>query len=145
MCNLSSSVQYRGSLTDLEDSMSDLDLVQYRRPIIRKKVISSKFDKDSFLPLSERLRKKHQEIFDPSRKVTVVSNTSIVLIVAYMRTGSTLVGSLFQEYPGSFYVFEPLRAILDVFEDAQKHNNKTVTLKYIEGKRYRIFTILVLF
>lgn len=52
-----------------------------------------------------------------------------------MRTGSTLVGSLLQEYPGVFYVFEPLRAVHDEFEKARKNKSATTMLNYVENNR----------
>ena len=45
----------------------------------------------------------------------ILSNASIVLIVAYMRTGSTLLGEILREIPDSFYIFEPLRTIESKF------------------------------
>lgn len=87
----------------------------------------------SNLPLSQQLLGDYHKLFE--RKTEILSNASIVLIVAYMRTGSTLTGSIFQEYPGTFYAFEPIRAVFDAFEAAQKHNRTTVGLKFLQGDR----------
>ena len=39
------------------------------------------------------------------------SNFSGVVIVTYMRSGSSLTGDILQQSPGAFYVYEPLHAI----------------------------------
>lgn len=85
------------------------------------------------LPLSQQLLSDYHTLFE--RKTEILSNASIVLIVAYMRTGSTLTGSIFQEYPGTFYAFEPIRAVFDAFEAARKFNRTTVGLKFLQGDR----------
>lgn len=45
-----------------------------------------------------------------------------VLILTYMRSGSTLLGDILQHHPGSFYGFEPLRYI-----DEDIHKGKNVS------------------
>ncbi|XP_045185357.1 carbohydrate sulfotransferase 1-like [Mercenaria mercenaria] len=45
-----------------------------------------------------------------------VESDTIILILAYSRTGSTFVGSIFREIPGSFYLYEPIRNLLYTFE-----------------------------
>ena len=40
-------------------------------------------------------------------------NYTAVIIVTYMRSGSSLTGEIMQQHPDAFYVFEPLR-MLDV-------------------------------
>ncbi|XP_045199057.2 carbohydrate sulfotransferase 1-like isoform X2 [Mercenaria mercenaria] len=67
------------------------------------------------------------------KKQNVHSNKKIVLIVAYMRSGSTLTGSLFQAYPGTFYVFEPLRFLVGAFNGLARNNKTYTTLKYANG------------
>ncbi|XP_045198558.2 carbohydrate sulfotransferase 3-like [Mercenaria mercenaria] len=66
---------------------------------------------------------------------TVLSHRKIVLIIAYMRTGSTLTGSIFQEYPDTFYVFEPVRLINQAFKGKDQKDKTNVTLKYINGTK----------
>ncbi|ESO87741.1 hypothetical protein LOTGIDRAFT_166330 [Lottia gigantea] len=51
-----------------------------------------------------------------------------ILIVAYMRSGSTFTGSIIQSHPDVFYIFEPLHAL---------HRYK------INSKRYRSTTFLL--
>ena len=51
----------------------------------------------------------------------------LLLIVAYMRTGSTLMGKVFEQLPGALFGFEPLRAVHDEFTNGDSEN---VTLKY---------------
>ncbi|XP_053400390.1 carbohydrate sulfotransferase 3-like [Mercenaria mercenaria] len=47
--------------------------------------------------------------FNGSRK-SPTSNRKMVIILAYMHTGSTYIGSIFQHHKGSFYEFENLRS-----------------------------------
>ncbi|XP_053398395.1 carbohydrate sulfotransferase 1-like [Mercenaria mercenaria] len=63
-------------------------------------------------------------------KASIHRNRTIVLIVAYMRTGSTLTGSLFREYSSAFYVFEPLHMLQQAFS---RPADDKVTLKYVNG------------
>ena len=86
-----------------------------------------------FRPQSEQLLSNYSDLF--SKSVPIVSNATIVLIVAYMRTGSTLTGSLFQEYPGNFYAFEPIRAVYDTFLESKRRNMSYTVLDSLYGKR----------
>lgn len=72
--------------------------------------------------------------------VTVLSNKTIVIILAYMRTGSTLTASVFQEYQDSFYVFEPIRWIHAAFSQLQKKNMTYLNLFYPRGSN-RKYTV----
>ena len=68
---------------------------------------------------------------------SVLSEAKIVLIIAYMRTGSTLAGAIFQSYAGTFYVFEPIRKLNDFFRDIEQNENKQGILKFANGtQRY---------
>ncbi|WAQ99556.1 CHST1-like protein [Mya arenaria] len=64
------------------------------------------------------------------RGSNIISNASIVLIVAYMRTGSTLLGEILREVPESFYIFEPLRTIESKFnrQNTGDKKNKSVEI-----------------
>lgn len=54
----------------------------------------------------------------------------MVLIVGYMRSGSSLTGDILQHAPNSFYIFEPLHDLTEVIM-ARK------PVKYLDGsKRY---------
>ncbi|XP_060566742.1 carbohydrate sulfotransferase 1-like [Ruditapes philippinarum] len=75
-----------------------------------------------------------------NRSSTVLSNRKIIIIIAYMRTGSTLTASLFQEYPNTFYVFEPIRSVYMKFKRAMEQHLTSTELHYIHGVE-RIFTI----
>ncbi|KAH3728407.1 hypothetical protein DPMN_054363 [Dreissena polymorpha] len=57
---------------------------------------------------------------------SILSHRSIILIKAYMRTGSTLTGSCLRESERSFNVFEPLHNIAQVFTDAEKNTFDSV-------------------
>ncbi|WAR01244.1 hypothetical protein MAR_007802 [Mya arenaria] len=50
----------------------------------------------------------------------------LLLIVAYLRSGSTFTSSLFTQQPDSFYVFEPLHMVV---ETVKKH----MALRYVNG------------
>jgi len=65
----------------------------------------------------------------------VLSNKSIILVVAYMRPGSTLTGSLRQVPSGSFYVFEPLHNLMTTFQPAVKSKQRDVAVPYLTGNR----------
>ena len=41
----------------------------------------------------------------------LVRNSSNIIILTYMRSGSTLLGELFRNHPDVFYFYEPLRRI----------------------------------
>ncbi|XP_021369207.1 carbohydrate sulfotransferase 5-like isoform X2 [Mizuhopecten yessoensis] len=55
----------------------------------------------------------------------------MVLVVAYMRSGSSLVGDILQQHQSSFYVFEPLRAATDLVS-----NNQSLTFYNNSVRRY---------
>lgn len=66
---------------------------------------------------------------------TILSDKRIVLIMAYMRTGSTLTASVLQEYPGTFYAFEPVRSVHSTFKKSTAQNQTYTTFNYIHGVR----------
>ncbi|XP_045206560.2 carbohydrate sulfotransferase 3-like [Mercenaria mercenaria] len=71
---------------------------------------------DFFPPVPSLLKRKHAStldsaIFNRSRK-SHTSNRKIVIILAYMHTGSTYIGSIFQHHKESFYEFENLRSLM---------------------------------
>ena len=61
----------------------------------------------------------------------IITSAKIVIIAAYMRTGSSLMGGMFHHYPGTFYLFEPIRNLVNAMMDAMK----TTELMYVSGKR----------
>lgn len=62
------------------------------------------------------------------------NRTKIVLIVAYMHTGSSYTGALIQQHPGTYYVYEPLRYL-------QKATLEKTPIKFIgENIRYSTCT-----
>jgi hypothetical protein len=75
----------------------------------------------------------HTDINNERRKQIVYSHQKILIIVAYMRSGSTLTASLFQEYTGTFYVFEPIRFLHESFMKLSK-NNSYFNLNYTHGR-----------
>lgn len=72
-------------------------------------------------------------LFDQNEPV--LSNATIVLIIAYMRTGSTLTGSLFEAHSGTFYAFEPLFGVENAFRRAQAQNQSRLEIKFAAGLR----------
>ncbi|XP_060566735.1 carbohydrate sulfotransferase 1-like isoform X2 [Ruditapes philippinarum] len=64
---------------------------------------------------------------------TVLSDKKVIIIIAYMRTGSTLTASLLQEHPNTFYVFEPIRSVNTKFKEAKKKNLTSTLLHYVHG------------
>ncbi|KAH3835151.1 carbohydrate sulfotransferase 1-like [Dreissena polymorpha] len=62
------------------------------------------------------------------------SDAQIILVVAYMRTGSTLLGEILHQIPGSFYLFEPLRTLENTRADAIEANRTSFTLEYLFKK-----------
>ncbi|XP_060566324.1 uncharacterized protein LOC132725246 [Ruditapes philippinarum] len=68
----------------------------------------------------------------------VVSKAKIILIIAYMRTGSTLTGAIFQSFPGTFYVFEPIRLIVGFFNSMARNKMQRGTLKFANGTQRNV-------
>ncbi|XP_052807511.1 carbohydrate sulfotransferase 3-like isoform X1 [Mya arenaria] len=64
----------------------------------------------------------------------IISNKSIIVINAYLRTGSTFTASLFETYPGVFYIFEPLHDIERGFRAAEAAKTD-VSLQYVDSSR----------
>ncbi|XP_069141630.1 carbohydrate sulfotransferase 5-like [Argopecten irradians] len=71
--------------------------------------------------------------------VTMKENVhSMVLVVAYMRSGSSFLGDILQQHEPSFYVYEPLKEAVDRID-----NNKTIvffngTERYIQTPEEKI-------
>ncbi|KAH3728410.1 hypothetical protein DPMN_054366 [Dreissena polymorpha] len=91
----------------------------------------------SIHPKTREVRQTHGRTVLVS--ATDVSHRSIILIIAYMRTGSTLTGSFLRQSERSFYIFEPLHNLAQAFENAEKKTFDSVTLKYVDGTRYTIY------
>ena len=56
------------------------------------------------------------------------SHAKIVLIIAYMRSGSSFLGGMFNQYPESFYLFEPIRFIFEAIHDSKP-------VEYLSGRK----------
>ncbi|KAH3739757.1 hypothetical protein DPMN_046444 [Dreissena polymorpha] len=84
---------------------------------------------------SSNVSETNVQNFSENDKCRVLSNRSILLVIAYMRSGSTLTASILRESERSFYVFEPLHNLLKAFKDAEQRNLDTIPLKYIWGSR----------
>ncbi|KAL4220298.1 chondroitin 6-sulfotransferase [Mactra antiquata] len=66
---------------------------------------------------------------DGRNNVEVLSNKKIAIVLAYMRTGSTLTGAILQQYDETFYAFEPIRSI------KEKVMKRGGILNYINGTK----------
>ncbi|KAH3847010.1 hypothetical protein DPMN_089322 [Dreissena polymorpha] len=73
--------------------------------------------------------------FNKEDSSSILSNGSIILVIAYMRTGSTLTASILRESERSFYVFEPLHKLEQAFVNAERNKLDNVTFEYATGKR----------
>lgn len=78
-----------------------------------------------------KLNLQNRQLVGENRNVSILSDKNIVIIIAYMRTGSTLTASLLQQYPGTFYVYEPIRSLYGAYT---KGDRTHATLNYINGK-----------
>ncbi|KAH3746798.1 hypothetical protein DPMN_181214 [Dreissena polymorpha] len=76
--------------------------------------------------------------FNKEDSSSILSNGSIILVIAYMRTGSTLTASILRESERSFYVFEPLHKLEQAFVNAERNKLDNVTFEYVTGKRYTL-------
>lgn len=54
-----------------------------------------------------------------------------VILLAYMHTGSTYLGSILQNHPGTFYLFEPLRSFLSICENKKPLNFLNGSTRYV--------------
>jgi len=55
-----------------------------------------------------------------------MSNASIILILAYMRTGSTFTGDILKQITNSYYIFEPYRTIENTFARLEERHTKHI-------------------
>ena len=58
---------------------------------------------------------KKLDTVDTGSATKVLSYAKIAVILGYMRTGSSFTGSTISQYPGTFYLFEPIRDIWEAF------------------------------
>lgn len=80
--------------------------------------------------LDDKLKRAMDQFLEPPRinddaqpKITArmpgFSNRSFIVILTYMRSGSSLTGDILQQHPGSFYIFEPLHRTTKVMKEGQ--------------------------
>lgn len=62
----------------------------------------------------------------PNATLSHRKDLRIVIILAYMHTGSTYTAQMIKNHPGTFYEFEPLRNL-------QKSSRKKHTIEYLNG------------
>ena len=70
------------------------------------------------------------------------SRAHIVLIVSYMRSGSTLTADIMQHFPGAFYVFEPFHSIVLRTRRGQALLYTNGTSKYVQP-RFNLYSTLI--
>ena len=61
----------------------------------------------------------------------IIPSAKIVIIAAYLRTGSTFLGGMFHHHPETFYLFEPIHLIFDNLEAGRN----TTELMYVSGEK----------
>ncbi|XP_053408734.1 carbohydrate sulfotransferase 3-like isoform X4 [Mercenaria mercenaria] len=76
--------------------------------------------------ISFRNRIKIMELNDTSGSTQTAPSPVLVLVLTYMRSGSSLTGDILQHSPGAFFVYEPFRAI-------GRRNTSTYTISYANG------------
>ena len=64
-----------------------------------------------------------------SNDETILSNATFVVIVAYMRSGSSLLGAILSKIEGAFYLFEPITEIANAF------NKEGYVKNYLHGNQ----------
>ena len=65
----------------------------------------------------------HMEPQEPkARSRDVSGGRAMIAVLAYMHTGSTYVGSVFQNHPATYYEYEPLRSL-----QAMSRRNESTT------------------
>lgn len=122
-----------GHIEDLQ--ISKIKNIQDKRPekpMVLKQVVSLKanWSRDKIKTSDDGFL---TDVLKQSRPV--LSNATIILIIAYLRTGSTLTGSLFEAHAGNFYAFEPIQAVHIAFSSAKNRNQSQVDLKFESGIR----------
>ena len=66
--------------------------------------------------------------------IQLKTNFTAIVIITYMRSGSSLTGDILQQTPGAFYVYEPLHALGHIFKKLPGTD-----LEYVNGTiRYRM-------
>ncbi|KAL4225910.1 Carbohydrate sulfotransferase 1 [Mactra antiquata] len=81
------------------------------------------------LPPERGLSDEGSNVVDEEKKVITPANnteTTAVILLTYMRSGSSLTGDILQKSPDTFYIFEPLRS-------ADFANREKKTVRYING------------
>lgn len=87
-------------------------------------------------------KKVTKEVPDLLKRPDIISEDKIILVAAYMRTGSSLTGSIFKSYPGAFYVRELMGPLVSSFKALSKKNAKTLTLRYLNGTTRYVYFLL---
>ncbi|KAJ8302910.1 hypothetical protein KUTeg_019306 [Tegillarca granosa] len=72
------------------------------------------------------------------KNVTNATSRAKILILTYMRSGSTLTGDIMQQDPQSFYLFEPFRLIAHGIRDGKEfsylNGQKRNHYKYMDSR-----------
>lgn len=117
-------VPYGNRLMDKAASM--LDPMKYRIIVAMATTPNSRAQmllRTNAPPSSELFRQNLSAVMNASEDV---QNFTAVIILTYMRSGSSLTGEIMQQHPDSFYVYEPLRML----QTAQKNR---APLTYLNG------------
>ncbi|WAR08040.1 CHST3-like protein, partial [Mya arenaria] len=114
-----------------------IGLIRPQKSILPKGALDIKIDYGNWAEKNETdLLNSGEEIIEAgfSETTQIISNKSIIVVNAYFRTGSTFTASLFETYPGVFYIFEPLHDIEKCFRAAEAAKTD-VTLQYVDSLR----------
>lgn len=88
-------------------------------------VIKKQDEKNEYLLPEKTINQRFDEV--------VLSNAKIVVISAYMRTGSSLTGAILSKIKRAFYLFEPITEIASQFNQEWKKNKQK--LFYLHGNQ----------
>ncbi|XP_072029427.1 carbohydrate sulfotransferase 1-like [Amphiura filiformis] len=74
-----------------------------------------------------------QTLQDHLLKTPSTENSTVVIVLAYFRSGSTFFGQIFNVNPNMFYMFEPLR-VFEILVDTERRGNEfeNTTAKLLE-------------
>ena len=139
---MNSTVSFPSSEYVAEDKVLSLKILPTTATTLNEKINKPSFTlSKSSIPNSKKITtsKGLNKIMDRFTKTStanvsetkIVTNAKIVIIAAYMRTGSTLMGGILHHHAGTFYLFEPIRYVFDEFTKARN----TTELMYVSGKR----------
>ncbi|XP_045202965.2 uncharacterized protein LOC123556378 [Mercenaria mercenaria] len=124
----------RGSARHLQNVMNSrsADKTMYHnesKAVIVKSLHTGHLPNNSSQSVFERKREKISTKNDITRENRECAK--IVIILAYMHTGSSYTARIIQNHPGTFYEFEPLRSL-------QESSRRGTWIQYLNGTKRRV-------